>query len=752
MQRLRQRLRSDSPASSSSPKQAPSTAGPPPVPFHTRPGAPARPPSGASPAAPPAAHLAAPPAVPTVAASSPVVQHSGSSGISEPYPAGAIYAPGQWPTPELSIYPLGTWRLLSDPDYGWTSQSIQAALDAIGEGGTIYLPRSSKWDIAETIKMHPWQELATEGYPTTEGDMASLDATKDLRPFIVNAWDTSGVRLRNLIVDGKHDLYGREDQCGCLIQFGGSNPATKDQWCDRCIIRNPRQWSCFQAFEGANNVRITNCRVGPAGLGKDVREGHWADGISFAAGNGLVAGNEIIDATDGAIVVFQATGTLVTSNTIVCYSRLLLGGINMVDHAPGKGDYAQTRVVHNTILTAGGYIITGIAQGPTAWGAGPGEPKEDTVNRNAIVARNLIHYQDRGRGRGAIGYGFAISADVENWTCMDNVSADGVVYEGDMNDGDWQPTGLSVAPGPFVRSAGPVEKLGKLQKEFVPGLLRGLLVIKPGRSSVLRLFPGQLQLRPGDSIPLKKWMLEFCRDGEVIFRNAESGTIRWSAGSRGRISGHEDTALLELAVSGHLRIVESTKPDQVLFNLSSVLPPGGIPGCTPASTSLPSLHISDNEPHLQLVGPDNGILLSSSYEVGMNRLFPTGAYICRPSLNNEATIVSVMSPYGQYMVLSTRNGMQMNFPLGSVGWPLDVSKWYVIWETPNEPLKEKADCTLAFQGDGNLVIYANGNALWNTMTYGPPDKAARFLRWGDGSPQQPYLELLTETRQRAWST
>lgn len=70
---------------------------------------------------------------------------------------------------------------------------------------------------------------------------------------------------------------------------------------DHCIIRNPRHWSCIQAFEGAQNVRITNNSIGPAGVGADVEEGRWADGISFAASDGLVAGNQIIDATDGAI-------------------------------------------------------------------------------------------------------------------------------------------------------------------------------------------------------------------------------------------------------------------------------------------------------------------------------------------------------------------------------------------------------------------------------------------------------------------
>lgn len=108
-------------------------------------------------------------------------------------------------------------------------------------------------------------------------------------------------------------------------------------------------------FQGAEGVRVTNNLIGPAGFGDDVGEGgRWADGISYAAQNGLVAGNRVLDATDGGIgesgshldricdielyrlVIFGAPGTLVTSNTIITSTRLGLGAINMVDYGPRK--------------------------------------------------------------------------------------------------------------------------------------------------------------------------------------------------------------------------------------------------------------------------------------------------------------------------------------------------------------------------------------------------------------------------------
>ena len=62
------------------------------------------------------------------------------------------------------------------------------------------------------------------------------------------------------------------------------------------MLRNTRHWSCVQAFDGSHNVRITNNAIGPAGTSE-----RWADGISYAAVDGLVAGNLVVDTTDGGI-------------------------------------------------------------------------------------------------------------------------------------------------------------------------------------------------------------------------------------------------------------------------------------------------------------------------------------------------------------------------------------------------------------------------------------------------------------------
>ena len=92
----------------------------------------------------------------------------------------------------------------------------------------------------------------------------------------------------------------------------------------------------------------------------------WADGISFSCANGLVQNNMIDNPTDGGIVLFGAPGTIVQNNSIwieevgpiLTYLRIwtnfefkqtLLGGINLVDFEPWKGNYTNVIVRDNTI-------------------------------------------------------------------------------------------------------------------------------------------------------------------------------------------------------------------------------------------------------------------------------------------------------------------------------------------------------------------------------------------------------------------
>lgn len=70
----------------------------------------------------------------------------------------------------------------------------------------------------------------------------------------------------------------------------------------------------------------------------------------MACQSSTVIGNTITDATDGAIVVFGAPNSLITNNTIVANTRVLMGGINLVDRMPFYGSFQGTVISNNNII------------------------------------------------------------------------------------------------------------------------------------------------------------------------------------------------------------------------------------------------------------------------------------------------------------------------------------------------------------------------------------------------------------------
>ncbi|KAJ1310229.1 hypothetical protein OPQ81_006971 [Rhizoctonia solani] len=650
---------------------------------------------------------------------------------------GVIYAPGTYPTPELFCFPFGKYAVLHSPEYGFTAKSIQQKLDELGPNSTLYLPRGSRWEVESMITMYPFQELATEGYPIAEHEMAWLEATEECHGHLIHAFGKSGTRIRNILVEGNREKFGHDPDGKCMIILGDVN--TCNQVVDRCVIRNPRHWSCLQAFEGSTNIRITNNFIGPAGYGADVEDGKWADGISFSASDGLVAGNQILDATDGAIVIFGAPGSLITSNTIINRHRLCLGGLNMVDYNPHKGNYRFTRVINNTVRTEGAYIKVGVGMGPSILG----KANADSIEEGGIVMRNLIESRDVGHGKGGLGYGYAVGSDTANWTCIENVSAPGVDYYGDISDSLPE---LIASPTAFVRD-GPAEARGHLQPEFTPGHIECLFRIKPGPSTVLGWNPGQLRLGLGSYIKLRSTRLCLERDGQVCVRehqHHQDGRTLWKGGSH--LVHQHHAAQLVFAPGGKLMIVDGNTQTILHDFTPHIRAPD-----RPDSEDAHSLVLCEvpNRPAVSITSPAPraNTLFMSSYIEHCGREFEPGQFVARYIGNGKGTLVYVFSPYTQVLVLRTRHDGPIQMPLE---WPLDDNEWIVEWSSPNEPSAEPVvDAKLAWQGDGNLVIYANQGVPWASGTH---DKNAKILRWGLGTLEEPYLEIVDDDGNRVWST
>jgi len=313
-----------------------------------------------------------------------------------------------------------------------------------GEGTTVYLCPGANIQLTGSIFFTAAsQTLATYGLPTGS-TRATLTVTgANQTNAVYGALDNcDDIALRNVQIDGARETLGIwTDNPLALIEFGGNNDG---QIIDNVHAYEPRGWSCLHGIEGyensCRNMKVTNNQIGPSGhapSGVDqfkkrdstgsYTPGQWADGISMACGSSTVTGNTITDATDGAIVIFQAPGTLVSGNTIVSSDRQLLGGINMVDWAPWSGDYTGTVVEKNTLNAESNYIKVGIPMGGMTWG---------TDNRT--IARNFGGtVRDNTFKSGSTGYfGFAIGiAGYENATLSGNDAS--AANFGGVDSGAW---------------------------------------------------------------------------------------------------------------------------------------------------------------------------------------------------------------------------------------------------------------------------------------------------------------------------
>jgi hypothetical protein len=289
-----------------------------------------------------------------------------------------------------------------------TDATIQAAL--AGAGAQAVLCPGAVFALSNTVRFTAAnQAILTQGLPT-DNTRAILRIASSSLTGAVNGGGQSGVTVENVEVDGNIGTYGALGG-DALLEMGnqGSNQTVQDSF-----LHDTRSWSTLHMMEGSvtndvpqcQNARVLNNLVMSAGT--NVPNGSWADGISLACGTSLVQGNTVIDATDGSIVIFGAPGSTVQNNTIIAQSRVMLGGINLVDYNPVHGNYSGTKVLNNTIDARGALIKVGVASGPGTWFCEP----DSTVNHGATIQSNTL--------QGAhMGYGYAVRG-VSQWTITGN--------------------------------------------------------------------------------------------------------------------------------------------------------------------------------------------------------------------------------------------------------------------------------------------------------------------------------------------
>lgn len=253
------------------------------------------------------------------------------------------------------------------------------------------------------------QQVYTQGFPADERRATLRIVSPSLTTAVIMR-DYNDVVLSHVIVDGNRPALGHKGG-DALVYAGGSSSG---QVIRSVKIIEPRSWSALHLIQGhpspappCTKALVEDNEIGPAGNSNET----WADGISLACTNSTVRNNLIVDATDGGIVIFGATGSLIEGNTIRAETRTLLGGINMVDYDPYDGNYTGTIVRNNVIDASGAVIRIGLGMGVRVWGCWP--PETDKTLYGGVVAGNTL------RGD-KMQYGFAVDG-VRAWLATGNV-------------------------------------------------------------------------------------------------------------------------------------------------------------------------------------------------------------------------------------------------------------------------------------------------------------------------------------------
>jgi hypothetical protein len=391
--------------------------------------------------------------------------------------------------------------------------------------------------------------------------------------------------------------------------------------------------------------------------------------------------------------------------------------------------------------------------------------------RNLITAPREDHLN-----KGTIGYGYPV-ADVTNWTCLENKSDPWVRYEADTSFA--LPDAL-VTPGPFVKDYTPVERLGRLQKDFVTGRVNFPLLITEGPNSVLSWGSGKWKMKLGESVRVRHIELGF--DGSLFVKNLQTNQRIWES----RPAGCANPSEIVFHDDGKLYVQDKSSGQWVdlIPSMPRFVQQQRRPDCDPRHPVESRLVLSSKNPPLMVApcpNPSKMLFFASAYELDFGIDLGTGNMIIRPQ--GDHVVMFVLSPWGQWMVLRSKlPNLQLNADPnaaygGLVNWNphdgrrMDDARWEVKWQIPDKPMRspiwegENAP-KVCFQGDGNIVslsplrafrhvscrlqvMYANGEVRWASGTNGMNPKPCH-VRLGDGITGKGWVEIIDERGHCLW--
>jgi hypothetical protein len=298
-----------------------------------------------------------------------------------------------------SSYYFGTQAALALPpggtasDFTGTELSLQALLNTTakrGGGGTVKLAPRALVLLTKPLIVPSGVTLTTDGNPDPRhyADMGrlvrdpSFGAPSSLTGMVQVQKEAT---LSNVWVDGARDTPGNVAPLEDVITYGGPGTTLSNDKIGNA--QGPNTVYLFGGYNGYTCPKETVSGNLITAYSSDhylnaTGSGDWTDGIADNCEGATISGNQVVDATDVAIVVYRNTTasaqqSVVTGNTVLSAGNSMYGGLGFDPLYRPKTQAAQTfsfaggSIDHNTLWSGPDtHFDIGITDGSRAWFAG----------------------------------------------------------------------------------------------------------------------------------------------------------------------------------------------------------------------------------------------------------------------------------------------------------------------------------------------------------------------------------------------
>lgn len=254
---------------------------------------------------------------------------------------------------------------------GGTGAQLQAILNATSPGGVVFLAQKAVVRLSDQLTLPPGVTLATVGRPNHR-QYAKLGRLVRVAHFPEAAVALQpGARLEHVWVDGGRAQIGYQRASFSVLMLGGANSAVISN-----RIGNSAGGSNLLAL-GSNEGHPCTNQVIRFNLVTAYSSRHtdltFSDGIGASCEDALIENNEVVDATDVALILFRATpatqASVVRNNQVLAAGNSAWGGL-VVDGLLDVGtlhDFSGASFENNLVWSGNGHYEIGLSAGTRAW-------------------------------------------------------------------------------------------------------------------------------------------------------------------------------------------------------------------------------------------------------------------------------------------------------------------------------------------------------------------------------------------------